>query len=44
MYAAEIAGDKHRVAVKIGHGHWEPNGGNWKLASAGKDFAVWEQN
>lgn len=46
VYAATI---DDKVAMKIGHGNWSPRDANvpshgkeWKLASSGHNFAVWE--
>lgn len=38
LYAAEIDG---KVAMKIGSDNWSPNGKNWKLKTAGNNYAVW---
>ncbi|XP_023743175.1 alpha-amylase 3, chloroplastic isoform X2 [Lactuca sativa] len=41
VYAAVI---DDKVAMKIGPGHYEPDGGshNWKMAAQGNDYKVWE--
>lgn len=40
LYAAKI-GDK--ICMKIGDGSWCPAGREWKLASSGHRYAVWQQ-
>ena len=45
VYAAYIQGDQGEVALKIGPGGWQPDGGKWysgnNLLISGNDFAVW---
>ncbi|RCU49808.1 alpha-amlyase [Corallincola holothuriorum] len=41
LYAAYI-GDT--VAMKMGNGSWSPAGGNWTLAEAGTDWAIWTKS
>lgn len=40
IYAAVI--DK-KVCMKIGDGSWCPDGSEWRLATSGQRYAVWEK-
>jgi len=38
-YAAVVDG---KVAVKIGHGHWQPDLGKFRFSASGANWVVWE--
>ncbi|XP_020261766.1 probable alpha-amylase 2 isoform X2 [Asparagus officinalis] len=40
LYAAII---EEKLCMKIGEGSWCPDGGEWKLATSGHNYAVWHK-
>jgi alpha-amylase len=44
LYAAYIEGNNGKVAMKMGPRDWCPQGGQWKMATYGSDYAIWVDN
>ena len=41
LYAAQITGTVHTLAMKIGPNSWSPSGSGWVLQTSGSNYAVW---